>query len=242
VNVLPISIPVGTQPLHAVGMAWGFKLRGEKNKAVVTFFGDGGTSEGDFHEAMNFAGVFQVPCVFVNQNNQWAISVPRSRQSHSQTLAQKAIAYGMEGIQVDGNDVFAVYAATKYALEKAKGGKGPTLIEMFTYRMGDHTTADDSTKYRSASEVEEWKKKDPIDRLRKFMQSKGWWSQPWEDQTVAKANELVEKAVQAYESRPKPNPLDMFDYMYESVPKDLKFQRDYLEQYLKENQQGKGGE
>ncbi len=155
VNVFPISIPVGSHPLHAVGAAWAAKLQGEKI-CTVAYFGDGGTSEGDFHEAMNFAGVLQTPTIFFCQNNQWAISVPRKIQTASKTLAQKAIAYGFQGVQVDGNDILAVYAATKEAREKALSGGGPTMIEAVTFRFGPHTTADDPTKYRSDAEVEEW--------------------------------------------------------------------------------------
>ena len=147
-NVFPMSVPVGTQIPHATGAAWAMKLKGHKNVAAV-YFGDGGSSKGDFHEGLNFAGVFKVPCVFLCQNNQWAISVPRSSQTAAKTIAQKGFAYGMEGLQVDGNDVVAVYKATKEAAEKARSGGGPTLIECFTYRLDDHTTADDSSRYRS---------------------------------------------------------------------------------------------
>ena len=146
-NIFPLCVPVGTQIPHAVGAAMAAKYRGDKI-AVITYFGDGGTSEGDFHEGFNIAGVFKLPVVFICQNNQWAISVPREKQTASKTLAQKAFAYGFEGIQVDGNDVFAVYKATKEALEKAKKGNGPSFIECFTYRMSDHTTADDASRYR----------------------------------------------------------------------------------------------
>ena len=147
VNNFPISIPVGTHVVHAVGAAWAAKLRGLKQVAV-TYFGEGATSKGDFHEAMNFAGVFNVPVIFICENNQYAISVPRKSQTHADTIAQKAIAYGFEGIQVDGMDIFAVYKATKDAVEKARAGKGPTLIECHTYRMCDHSTSDDASRYR----------------------------------------------------------------------------------------------
>ena len=167
-NDLPISVPVGSQILHAVGLAWAIKYRG-KDEVVMTFFGDGATSEGDFHEAMNFAGVFQTPVVFVCQNNQWAISIPRSKQTRSETLAQKALAYGMPGIQVDGNDVLAVYAAASEAVERARSGGGPTLIECVTYRLAMHTTADDPKRYRTDAEVEEWRRKDPITRFQNYL-------------------------------------------------------------------------
>ena len=154
-NLLPVSVPVGSQMVHAVGIGYGMKYRGEKSVAA-TFFGDGATSQGDFHEAMNFASVYQTPVIFICQNNHWAISLPRSRQTHSKTLAQKAIAYDMPGIQVDGNDVLAVYSAAKDAADRARNGGGPTLIEMLTYRLSMHTTADDPKKYRTEEEVAEW--------------------------------------------------------------------------------------
>ncbi|OGW54499.1 MAG: pyruvate dehydrogenase (acetyl-transferring) E1 component subunit alpha, partial [Nitrospirae bacterium RBG_13_43_8] len=158
-NILPISIPVGTQVLHAVGAAMAAKYR--KDKAVaVTYFGDGGTSTGDFHEGLNMAGVFKLPVIFICQNNQWAISMPREKQTASKTIAQKAFSYGFEGLQVDGNDIFAVYKATEYALHKARQGNGPTLIECITYRIYDHTTADDASRYRPKQEVDAWKARD----------------------------------------------------------------------------------
>ncbi len=147
VQMTPLSIPIGTQMLHAAGIAWAFKLRKEA-RVAITYFGDGATSEGDFHEAMNFASTLQVPCVFYCQNNQWAISVPREIQMNSETVAQKAIAYGMPTIQVDGNDLFAVYKASRDAIERARAGGGPSFIEAVTYRLADHTTADDARRYR----------------------------------------------------------------------------------------------
>ena len=150
VNAFTMSIPVATHLLHAVGYGMACNIKNDK-KVIMAYFGDGATSEGDFHEAMNFAGVFNAPCVFICQNNQYAISVPVEEQTASETLAQKAIAYGFSGIKVDGNDVFAVYKATFEALKKARAGKGPTLIECYTYRIGDHTTSDDAKKYRKES-------------------------------------------------------------------------------------------
>src|SRR3972149_2256409 len=175
-----VAIPVGTHIPHAVGAAWAAKIKKEP-VVIVAYFGDGATSKGDFHEGMNFAGVFKLPIVFICQNNQWAISVPREKQTASKTLAQKAFAYGFEGIQVDGNDIFAVYKTTKNALEKAKQGNGPTLIECFTYRMSDHTTADDASRYRSKDDVERWKDKDPLLRLKLYMEKKGIWKEQYED-------------------------------------------------------------
>lgn len=167
-NDFPITIPVATHIPIAAGTAWAAKFDGQRI-AIAVYLGDGATSKGDFHEGLNFAGVFSLPMVFLCQNNHWAISVPLRKQTLAKTLAQKAIAYGFEGIQVDGNDIFAVYLATKEALERARAGNGPTLIECVTYRIGDHTTADDASRYRSQDEVEQWRKKDPIDRLRNYM-------------------------------------------------------------------------
>jgi pyruvate dehydrogenase E1 component alpha subunit len=220
INCLPICVPVSTQIPHAVGIAWAAKMRKEKT-VVAVFFGDGATSKGDFHEAMNWAGVFKIPCIFICQNNQWAISMPRSKQTAAETIAQKAIAYGFEGIQVDGNDVFAVYKATKYAADKARAGNGPTLIELYTYRLSDHTTADDAKRYRDPKEVEEWKKKDPILRLRKFLQNRNWWSEEWEKKILQNAKQEVDAAVKSAESLLPPKPEEMFTSMYAKLPKNL---------------------
>ena len=167
-NDMPIAIPVGSQILHAVGIAWGMKYR-NTGQVAMTFFGDGATSQGDFHEGLNFAGVFELPVVFVCQNNQWAISIPRTRQTRSATLAQKALAYGIAGVQVDGNDILAVYAAADEAVARARAGGGPTLIECVTYRMAVHTTADDPKRYRSEEEVESWRRRDPLARFQGYL-------------------------------------------------------------------------
>lgn len=223
-NVLPFTIPVGTQVPHAVGIAWAMKLQGKKD-VVVTYFGDGATSKGDFHEGANFAGVFKVPCVFICQNNQWAISVPRSRQTASETLAQKAFAYGFDGILVDGNDVFAVFKVTKDAIEKARVGKGPTFIECYTYRMESHTTADEWKRYRDPKEVEEWKKKDPVDRLKKYMEEEGLWNEDYEKEVWDEAKAKVSEATRKFESVPPLTPLDMFNNVYSELPPELEEQR-----------------
>src|SRR3989442_11529265 len=170
-RALPITIPVATQLPHAVGLAYAAQYRGD-DVVVMAYFGDGATSEGDFHEALNFAGVWHVPVVFVCQNNQWAISVPLKKQTHSRTIAQKALAYGLPGIQVDGNDVLAVYAAARAAVDRARAGDGPTLIECVTYRLGVHTTADDPTKYRTDEEGAMWEQKDPLTRFRAYLEKK----------------------------------------------------------------------
>ena len=228
-NNFTISIPVGSQMLHAVGVGMAANIKKEKI-GIITYFGDGATSEGDFHEAMNFAGVFNSPVVFICQNNQYAISLPRAGQTKSETLAQKAIAYGFKGIQVDGNDVFAVYKATKEALANARSGKGPTFIECFTYRMGNHTTADDALKYRSKKEVEKWKLKDPILRLKKYMKKKKLWTPDYEKKMIKKYEDLVNKAVEKYEAMPKQSKEDMFKFMYQEMPKNLQEQLEYLKE------------
>lgn len=213
-NILPISIPVGTQVLHAVGAAMAARYRRDK-AAVVTYFGDGGTSKGDFHEGLNMAGVFKLPVIFICQNNQWAISMPREKQTASKTLAQKAYGYGFEGLQVDGNDIFAVYKATDYALRKAKDGGGPTLLECITYRIHDHTTADDASRYRPKQEVEAWKAKDPIQRLRLYMEKKGLLTADYQKEIEDKAKSTIDEAVKIMESFEPPQPIDMFSFVYE---------------------------
>jgi pyruvate dehydrogenase E1 component alpha subunit len=221
-----VAIPVSTQVLHAVGAAWAAKIK-KQNIASVVYFGDGATSEGDFHEGMNFAGVFGTPTVFICQNNQYAISLPREKQTASKTLAQKALAYGFEGIQVDGNDVLAVYSATKASLEKARTGGGPTLIECFTYRLGAHTTSDDPTRYRQKAEEEEWRKKDPVKRFKIYLEKKGIWSQSYEEKLIKELTEEVEKAVEEAEAY-KPGVENMFRYVYAETPPHLKEQMQEL--------------
>jgi len=231
INVLPVSIPVGTHPLHAVGVAWAGKLKGDKI-VTVAYFGDGATSKGDFHEAMNFAGVFKVPAIFFCQNNQFAISVPRKIQTASQTIAQKAIAYGMDGVQVDGNDLFAVFAATKEAAEKARSGKGPTLIEGVTYRFGPHTTADDPTKYRKDQEIEAWKPLDPMVRLRLYLKEKGLWNEEIEQRLNEEAKKEIDQVVKEAEAVTSPDVEEIFKYVYAEMTPQLKEQLEYLKTTL----------
>jgi len=217
---LPICIPVATQLPHAVGLAYAAQYRGD-DAVVMAYCGDGATSEGDFHEAMNFAGVWHVPVVFVCQNNQWAISVPLKKQTHSRTIAQKALAYGLPGVQVDGNDVLAVYAAAREAVDRARAGDGPTLIECVTYRLGFHTTADDPSKYRSEEEVTMWEKKDPLTRFRAYLEQRNLL----ESDIESRVDEEIAAAVQRFEATPPADPLTMFDHAYAELPPDLEAQR-----------------
>jgi pyruvate dehydrogenase E1 component subunit alpha len=217
---LPICIPVGTQLPHAVGLAYAAQYRGD-DAVVMTYCGDGATSEGDFHEAMNFAGVWHLPLVFVVQNNQWAISVPLKKQTHSRTIAQKALAYGFPGLQVDGNDALAVYAASREAVERARRGDGPFLIECVTYRLGMHTTSDDPTKYRSAEEVQAWERKDPLARFGAYLQKRNLLDAGLEEQIDAE----IARAVQSFEAIGPADPLGMFDHAYATRPAPLEAQR-----------------
>jgi len=220
VRCFPVAVPVGSQWQHGTGVGLSLKLSGEKAAAVV-FGGDGSTSEGDFHEALNCAGVYNVPTVFVIQNNQWAISVPLHRQTAAATLAQKAHAYGIPGVQVDGNDIFAVWSAAVEALDRARRGDGPTLIEAVTYRLGDHTTADDASRYRDDEEVEAWRARDPISRLRLYLDGAGLWNDELESQLAAEVHAWVDEQVQALEAMPPHSPEDLFKYMYAEIPPHL---------------------
>jgi len=231
INMMPVSIPVGTHIPQAVGTAWAAKLKGDKI-VTVAYFGDGATSKGDFHEALNFAGVFKTPTIFFCQNNQFAISVPRSRQTASATIAQKAIAYGFDGIQVDGNDLFAVIAATKEAVDKARSGGGPTLIEGVTFRFGPHTTADDPTKYRTDAEIERWKPLDPLARLRFYLKGKGLWGEEVEKRMSEDAQKEIDQAVKDAESIPAPGLEEMFEYVFAEMTPQLKEQLAYLKTTL----------
>ncbi len=217
---LPICIPVGGQLPHAVGLAYAAQYRGD-DAVVMVYCGDGATSEGDFHEAMNFAGVWHLPLVFVVQNNQWAISVPLKKQTHSRTIAQKALAYGFPGIQVDCNDALAVYAAIREAVERARAGDGPTLIECVTYRLSMHTTSDDPTKYRSVEEVEAWERKDPLTRFGAYLQQRNL-VEPGLDEAI---DAEIARAVEAFEAVGAPDPLVMFDHAYATRSAALESQR-----------------
>jgi len=220
----PICVPIGTQILHAAGVATAFKLRKQPRVAVSTF-GDGATSEGDFYEAINLAGAWHLPVVFVVNNNQWAISVPRGAQSGAQTLAQKAIAGGFAGEQVDGNDIIAMRYVMDKALAKARSGGGATLIEALTYRLSDHTTADDATRYRDKAELQQAWQEEPILRLRNYLMNQKAWSQQEEDSLLADCAQQVDTAVQQYLALKPQTVENMFDYHYAKLPHDLAEQR-----------------
>ena len=223
----PFCVPVGSQAPHAAGVAYALKFRKEPRVAVC-LLGDGATSKGDVYEAMNFAGVHKLPLVFVVNNNQWAISVPLKLQTACLTLAQKAIAAGFEGEQVDGNDVIAVRAAAEEAIAAARGGKGPRLIEALTYRLGDHTTADDAARYRPPEEVQAHWKEEPIARLRAYLVSQQAWSKAEEEQLAAECQSQVEAAVERYLATPAREPASMFDHLYARLPDVYAAQRDEI--------------
>jgi pyruvate dehydrogenase E1 component alpha subunit len=242
-NDMPISVPVGSQIIHAVGLGWATKYR-RKDDVAMAFFGDGATSQGDFHEGLNFAAVFQVPVIFVCQNNQWAISIPLAKQTRSKTLAQKALAYGMPGIRVDGNDILAVYAAAQEAVERARSGGGPTLIECVTYRLMMHTTADDPKRYRSDAEVEQWRKRDPLIRFEKYLLDKGLLSEEKRNQIESEVLDEIQAAVDRAEKQMEAlgDPMDMFDHAYADMPPHLKEQKaDLASELSKIDKEGKHG-
>src|SRR2546422_7110578 len=224
-NYLSISSPVGTQLPHAVGIGWAMTLRGEK-KAVLVFFGDGATSTGDFHAAMNFAGVFKTPTVFLCNNNQWAISVPVSKQTASGTLAEKANAYGFDGIRVDGMDALAVYRATRDAARTAREGLGPTLVEAVTYRMGPHSSSDDPSRYRDEAEVAMWQARDPLLRFRKYLEHPGWWGEGREARLGQEIGGENTPSVQEAEPVPPPPIQDSFAHGHAEMPPHLRQEMD----------------
>ncbi len=227
VPVLPPSITVGAHMVHAVGLAWAERLLGT-DRIAITYFGDGATSEGDFHEAMNFAGVFRTGVVFVCQNNQYAISLSRQQQTASETIAGKADAYGVPGVLVDGNDLFAMYQATKEAVVRARDGSGATLIEALTYRLGPHTTSDDPSRYRDAGEVEAWRAKDPLDRVRKYLITADSWDEQWESDLANAAHEEIDRAVEEAEALAPLAPEEIFEAMYAEMTPELVEQQRWL--------------
>jgi pyruvate dehydrogenase E1 component alpha subunit len=233
VNVMPEYIPIATQVPQAMGMAWGYKLQGETDRAVLCHFGDGATSEGDFHEGLNFAGVFDVPAVFVCNNNQYAISTPQDRQTASETIAQKAHAYGIDGIRVDGLDPLAVYTVTREALDKAKnpatGERRPTLIEAVQYRYGAHTTSDDPSVYREKEEEQEWRDRDPIDRFGTFLRDRGLLDEETQAEIDERVEEQIADAISTAEAH-ETDPTEMFEHVYETPTDRLDSQREELQE------------
>jgi 2-oxoisovalerate dehydrogenase E1 component alpha subunit len=226
----PWCVPIATQMLHAAGAAMAFKIRKER-RCALGFIGDGGTSEGSFYEAINLAGAKHLPVVFMIVNNKWAISVPIEEQTAAQTLAQKAIAAGIPGMQVDGNDVIAVRDCVSRALEKARGGGGPTVIEALTYRLSDHTTADDATRYRPGEEVDAAWKLEPLIRLRKLLTERGALDEAREQAMKAEYNREVEAAVQQYLATPKQSTDAMFDYLFANPPRHIEKQKAVARRY-----------
>lgn len=232
-NIFPPAVPIATQLPHAAGAAWAERRKGTKN-ASIAYFGDGATSEGDFHEGMNFASVFKAPVVFFNQNNRYAISVPIEKQMNSETIAQKAVAYGMPGVRIDGNDCLIVYFEVMKALEEARKGQGPTLIEAVTWRTGAHTTADDPTKYRPADQGKDIV--DPLLRMERFMKNNGYWDEAWVQETAERITAEIEKAVEDMESYPAPNVEDLFDHVFAEMPAQLAEQKQSYLTHLRGNQ------
>ncbi len=234
-KLTPISVPLASQLQHASGIGFAAKYR-ETNEVVMGYIGDGATSQGDFHEALNFAQVNTTPNVFVIQNNQWAISTPSRLQTKSVTYAGKADAYGMRGIVVDGNDVLAVYAATKEAVDKARNGEGPSVVECYTYRMGPHTTSDDPSKYRSAAEEEEWRKKDPIDRLEKYLTRKGIWNEQKQSQFEEEFDAEFRAAFEEIQNIGLLELEEVMKYTYSEMTPELKAELQMKREYYSASQ------
>jgi 2-oxoisovalerate dehydrogenase E1 component alpha subunit len=236
----PWCVPIGSQMLHGAGVAMAMKIKGEK-RCSVTYIGDGGTSEGAFYEGINLAGARALPAVFVIVNNGWAISVPIEHQTATKTLAQKAIAAGIPGVQVDGNDIIAVRHVTSEALARARRGEGPTLIEALTYRLSDHTTADDASRYRDQSEVREAWAKEPLPRLRSYLTKLHVWDEAREEALKAECAREVEAAVDEYLSGPTPSTDAMFDHLFANPPKSLAEQREVARRYSSSQHAGGHG-
>ncbi|MBL8768311.1 MAG: 3-methyl-2-oxobutanoate dehydrogenase [Planctomycetes bacterium] len=219
-NYVAMSSVIGTQIPHAVGVALAAKTRGD-DVVAAGYMGDGATSSSDFHVAMNFGAVLKAPVVFICQNNQWAISVPLEKQTVSSSIAVKAVAYGMEGVRVDGNDVLAVYAATKRAVDKARAGGGPTFLELLTFRVLGHSSSDDPTRYRDESCVKEWEAKDPIQRFRRYLESRKLWSKAHEDELDGQHQAAISQAIKEAEAAPPVAPATLIDDVYKTVPAHL---------------------
>jgi pyruvate dehydrogenase E1 component alpha subunit len=229
-NFVTGSAPIATQIPHAVGAALAAKIRGDRIVTLV-YFGDGATSENDFHAGMNFGGVFKTPTIFFCQNNHYAISLPLEKQTAAESIAIKAKAYGFDGVRVDGNDILAVYRATREAVEKARKGGGPTLIEAVTYRMGPHSSSDDPKRYRTEQELEEWQKRDPITRFRRYLEKKGIWNDSEEKKAQDDANREIDETVAYAEKIPRPALETLFTDVYADMPWHLEEQlRELLEE------------
>jgi pyruvate dehydrogenase E1 component alpha subunit len=226
-NITPLALPIGTQMLHAAGLAWAARYRGE-DRLACTFFGDGATSEGDFHEAANFAANLDLPVIFFCQNNGWAISVPVRIQCSAPTVAQRGLGYGMDCIQCDGNDIFAVVYCVREAARRARESKRPTFIEGVTYRLGDHTTADDARRYRDTEELEAWQRRDPLLRLRRFLDERGLWDDAKEEAALARAHEHVAAVVKRAEEIADPDREAFFDTVFAEPCDEMAQQRDTM--------------
>ncbi len=227
INYVSISSPVGTQIPQAVGVARAASISGKDDVAIV-YFGEGATSTGEFHVAMNFAGVWKAPCIFLCRNNGWAISTPGAKQTAARTIAIKALAYGMPGVRIDGNDLFAILQATSEAAARARAGDGPTLIEAQTYRRGAHSSSDDPSVYRDPNEPKQWEASDPIEKLRRYMAKTGAWTPEYDQEVRAGIDQAIAKAHDAAQPRPAP-PLDtLFEDVYEKLPWHLREQKEWL--------------
>jgi pyruvate dehydrogenase E1 component alpha subunit len=224
---LSVSSPVGTQITQAVGFAWAAKLK-KDDLVTLVYFGDGATSSSDFHAGMNFAGVFKTPTLFFCRNNGWAISVPIERQTAAETFALKGVAYGVPGVRVDGNDLFAVVAVVRQAIERARNGDGPTLIEALTYRMGGHSTSDDPNAYRELAALQQWATRDPIQRVKSYLLKAGAWDDAHEEKLLSELSERFRRAVQQAEQTEKPDLKTLFDDVYAELPWHLREQREEL--------------
>lgn len=227
INLVSISSPIGTQISQAVGAGMAARIR-QEDTVFMTFFGDGGTSSIDFHSGLNFAGVYKAPVVFVCENNHWAISVPLQQQTAAETIAAKAQAYGMPGVRVDGNDVLAVYRVCKEAVDRARKGDGPTLVETVTYRMASHSSSDDATRYRDAKEFELWQQRDPIQRFQKYLRRRGLWTEEFENDITTNFKEELAAAVKKAEACTKQPPESMFEDVYMNQTPQLKEQQQEL--------------
>lgn len=224
VNCLPLNIALAAQVPHAVGLGWGLRQQGS-DAVVITYFGDGASSEGDVHEALNLAGIVKAPVIFFLSNNGWAISTPRSKQSAALTLASRAIGYGMPGVVVDGNDLLAVHEVTAQAVRRARAGEGPTLIEAITYRTGPHNTADDPSRYVDDKELEHWRRLDPVDRVRRYLTARGRWNDEIEAEVDAQNKATVDEAFAAAAAHPAVHADQLFAHLYHQFPSRVSRQR-----------------